>query len=356
MKRIVSVVVLACLSIGCVPMDKQPEPQAVQADGPANAWRPDKKPSYNSAPPASAAAVPQAQGTSGGAGSAQQQAQTLPQDQTSVATPGNALEAKWPSGEALQATIKDFLDSGFMKFGKPFAFGDLAYTDAVLDASLDDRGRIEQLDGAVSSMYDKYSYGIPVVKRSVDAISGSRQVNWEDVITTLDDSSWRIRPVCDKDGQPFDVILRDGIEFRTGSQSIRITKSGAVFTCIYASVSSGGQLQQRLSWSLEQYQAGPALLAESAVAAPEKAAPTVPVVMVWEPGHVAGYLVSLPEGRAEYVHSLRWTSSGNRETDRYNFLVLLTQDRGYSPRIPDSLGAVDPVWLALLMYDYVVGP
>jgi hypothetical protein len=343
MNRIVSIIVLVCLAFACTPSYRKAEPPTIQAAGPTNAWRSEKKPSVSSAPPVPVALLKTQESSPVAA-----PVETL----SSSTAQGLELGDTWPSGLSMQSKAQEFLATGFMNSGKPIGFGDLAYTDAFLDFSLDTQGRIDRLDGVVSNMYDKYSYGIPVVQRGIDAISGSRQVNWEDVIVQLDAGRWSVQPVSRKGGEPFEVILQDGIEFRQGIDSIRITKTGTVFSCTYSRVVAGGQEQRRLSWTLVQYEPGPVRGLESAVVPPAE----VPVVMVWEPGFLAGYLVSLPEGQAEYVHTLKLVPSGDLETDRYNFLVLLTQHRGTGPRIMDSLGAVDPVWLALLMYDHVVSP
>lgn len=343
MNRII-IITLACLTVACVPGDEKPALPTAPSGGPANAWRPGTASAGTSIPPTSALATPQTAGSS-----------PNPSQMEASATQtakGLDLGSKWPSGKDMLAEVEDFMAAGFMKNGKPIGFGDLAYTDAFLDYSLDDQGRIDQLDGVVSDMYDRYSFGVPVVRRSRDAISGSRQVNWEDVIVQLDAGRWSVQPVSRRDAGPYEVVLQNGIEFRYGSDSIRITKTGTIFSCVQSRVGVGGQEEQSLSWNLGQYERGPARILHSA----EEPLAEVPVVMVWEPGFLAGYLVSLPDGGAVFTQTLKWVSSGNIQTDRYNFLVLLTQHRGSGPRIPDSLGAVDPVWLALLMYDHVVTP
>ena len=96
------------------------------------------------------------------------------------------LQKSWPSGADLQERSKGFMDTGFMKDLAPFGLADLAYSDIALDCIKDDQGRISQLNGVSSDIYNKYSFVIPVVRRRVDAISGSRQVNWEDIIEQID--------------------------------------------------------------------------------------------------------------------------------------------------------------------------
>lgn len=344
MNRIVNIIILVCLVSACIPEDENSIPPTVQADGPANAWRPATVSIGTSIPPTSAVAKPQTAGSN--PGPSQVEAPAL------RTAKGLDLGDKWPSGKDMLAMADDFMTAGFMKNEKPIGFGDLAYTDIFLDFSLDEQGRIDQLDGVVSDMYDQYSFGIPVVPRGSYAISGSRQVNWEDGIVQLGADRWSVQPVSRKGAGPYEVVLKNGIEFRYGPESIRISKTGAVFSCVQSRIGTGGQEEQPLSWTLGQYERGPARILHSL----GELRVEVPVVMVWEPGFLAGYLVSLPEGRAEFMHTLKWVSTGDIQTDRYNFLVLLTQHRGAGPRIPDSLGAVDPVWLALLMYDHVVTP
>jgi hypothetical protein len=248
--------------------------------------------------------------------------------------------------------VEGFLDTGFMKTLKPVGFGDMAYSDLFLDFSMDTQSRIDQINGVLGDLYDRYFFGIPVVQRGVDAIKGSRQVNWEDAIVQRDARRWSIRPVSLRGAEPFEVVLEGCIEFHEGGTITRITKAGETFTCLKFRVGTGVKEELLLSWTVSQYQRGP--VQEIQFVGEDQ--PLVPVFLLWEHGSIAGYLVSLPEGRAEYVLRLHWVPTGKIETDRYNFLVLLTQRHGTHLRIPDAIGAVDPVWLALQMYDYVVTP
>ena len=344
MNRIVSIFILVCLASACVASDEIPSQPAVQADAPANAWRPEKKPISTPATPVPSVDLPQMDGSS----SVDMPAKTA----ASLTDKSLVLNDKWPSGAEMKAMVEDFMATGFMKNNSPIGFGEMAYTDVFLDFSVNEPGRIDQLDGVISGMYESYSFGIPVVRRGIDGISGSRQVNWEDVIVQLDANRWRIQPVSLRGSTPFEVVLDNGIEFRYGPRIVRITKSDTVFSCLWSRVGVGSEEELRLSWSLGQYERGPVQVLQSV----GEGLAEVPVVMVWEPGFISGYLVSLPEGRAEFVHKLQLVPTGDMETDRYNFLVLLTQHRGAVLGIPHSLGAVDPIWLALLMYDYVVIP
>ncbi len=262
------------------------------------------------------------------------------------------MQKKWPSGAALQKEAENFMAAGFMRKPSQLGFADLAYSDVALDCLIDDQGRISLMDGEFSGLYESYSFGIPVVQRRVDAISGSRQVNHEDVIVKLDGDRWFIQPVSLNGGLPFEVGIATGIEFVSGDMLTRIVKNGSVFTCTETRVQAEGQEELLVSWSIGQYDLGPVQDIRSVM----KGTAGVPVVLSWEPGSIAGYIVRLPEGEAEFAQRLRWEPAGELETDRYNFLVLLTQRHGATLDIRDALGAVDPVWLALLMYDHVVTP
>lgn len=344
MNRIVTIIILVCLTSACVASGEGPSQPTVQADAPANAWRPEKKPMGTPASPVPSVDLPQMDESSSVDMSARAEA--------SLADRSLDLNAKWPAGAEMKAMGKDFMATGFMKNNSPIGFGEMAYTDVFLNFSVNEYGRIDQLDGVISGMYENYSFGIPVVRRGVDAISGSRQVNWEDVIVQIDANRWRIQPVSLKGAAPFELVLDNGIEFHYGHHSERITKSGAVFTYLLSRAGVGGEDEQLLSWTLGQHEPGPVQRLKAIGEVHEE----VPVVMVWEPGFIAGYLVSLPEGRAEFAHKLQFVPTGDLETDRYNFLVLLTQHRGAILGIPDSIGAVDPIWLSLLLYDHVVIP
>ncbi|MFH2113524.1 MAG: hypothetical protein ABIJ86_03325, partial [Spirochaetota bacterium] len=229
MIRIVSIVVLVCLAFACALSDEKPAPLTVQADGPANAWRPEKKPARTPTPTAPAVVLPPTDQTDSGA---------MPTEATVSPRTGQGLDLRdsWPTGEAMDIEVKGFMDTGFMKDPRPMGFGDLAYTDVFLDFSLNEQGRIDQLDGVINGLYESYSFGIPVVLRSVDAISGSRQVNWEDVIVKHDANHWSIQPVCRWGGASFEVVLENGIEFRDGDTIIRITKSESVFSYVWSQV------------------------------------------------------------------------------------------------------------------------
>jgi hypothetical protein len=266
--------------------------------------------------------------------------------------PAEVVEEAPSSGPDLQILADGFMDTKLMRNPSPVIFGDLAYSDITLDFILDGDGRIEWIDGVLRDMYDSFSFRIPVVQRGIDAISGSRQVNWEDVILQLEPGRWRVFPVCLQDSKPIEVSFGRGIEFREGDTITRISRDGPVFSCARFRVGSEGQETPLLSWAISQYRRGP----DTAIKAEEEKSGELPLILMWEPGSIAGYILSLPEERMEMLQRLQWVPSGKPETDRYNFLVLLTLRHGSYLRIPGTFGSVDPVWLALLMYDHVVNP
>jgi hypothetical protein len=334
MKRIVSIVVLICLTAACQASGRE-SPQAVAlVSSPATAWRPDR--------------------TAAGNEVAEPSSTTM---QVSIGTPAQkasteVAEEACHSSPDLQVLADGFMDTELMKSSSPVIFADMAYSDISLDFILDGEGRIEQINGLLRDMYDSFSFRIPVVQRGIDAISGSRQVNWEDIIVQREPGHWCIQPVCLQEAGFLEVSFGTGIEFREGATITRISRDGPVFTCAQFRAGSDGQESPLLSWSISQYQRGP----ESGIQAREGESVELPRILIWEPDSIAGYIVGLPDERMEMLHRLQWTPSGNIETDRYNFLVLLTQRHGSFLRIPGTFGSVDPVWLALLMYDHVVNP
>ena len=266
--------------------------------------------------------------------------------------PARGLQEVWPSGPAMQTAVDRFLAAGFMKKHAPVGFGDLAYADVELDLAVDGQGRISRINGVLNELYDSYSFEIPVVDRRVDVIPGGRQVNREDVIVPLGNKRWLVHPVALKGSSPVEVSFDGSIELVCDDTMIRLVKSGSDFTCTEHRQNADGQEQLLLSWKIRQYERGPV---QELVSTGESSS-VVPVVLVWEPGAIAGYLVDLPEGGAVFAQRLRWEPAGDPETDRFNFLVLLTQRHGGGPGLPDTFGSVDPLWLALLMYDHVVSP
>ncbi len=351
MNRIVCIVVLVCLAFACVPSDEGSSPLSDQKGSPASAWKPTKKSSVYPAPlplalpPISPGVPPLVTGQTAGPMATGAPVTTDPQSKQDI-------QKAWPSGAELLAEVDGFMATGFMKEPSLVGFGDLAYSDISLDPGLDNHGRIDQINGKLKELYDSYSFVIPVVRRRVDAISGSRQVNWEDVIVKLDETRWRVQPVALSGFPPFEIRIDRLIELIEGDSIIRIVKNGSDFAYTEHFRKADGQEELQVSWKIGQYERGPVHDILS-IAQPGT---LVPVVMVWEPGSIAGYLASLPEGQAEFVHRLRWEPTGELETDRYNFLVLLTQRHGFHLNIRDRIGAVDPVWLALMLYDHVVSP
>ncbi|MGD9939642.1 MAG: hypothetical protein AB7T74_07560 [Clostridia bacterium] len=334
MSRIISIVVFVCMATACQAYNREAPQPTVQESSPANAWRPDRKDTAKEPVEPSSTAMQVSAGT------------------LIAEAPAESVEKAAPSSPDLQILADGFMDTRLMRNPSPVIFADLAYSDITLDFIFDGEGRIDQINGVLRDMYDSFTFRIPVVPRGIDAISGSRQVNWEDIIIQLEPARWRVMPVCLQESEPLEVAFGTGIEFREGDTITRVSRDGSVFTCSKVRMGSDGKETVLLSWSIIQYQRGP----ESVIQVEAEDSGELPLILIWEPGSIAGYIVSLPEGRMELLHRLQWIPSGIPETDRYNFLVLLTQRHGSYLRIPGTFGSVDPVWLALLMYDHVVNP
>jgi hypothetical protein len=266
--------------------------------------------------------------------------------------PVRGLQEVWPPGPAMQTAVDRFLAAGFMKKPAPVGFGDLAYADVELDLVLDGQGRISRINGVLNELYDSYSFEIPVIGHRVGASPDGRHVISEDVIVPLESKRWLVHPVALKSSSPVEVSFDGSIELVCDDTMIRLVKSGSNFTCTEHRRKADGQEEVMLSWTIGQYERGPV----REILSTGGSGSEVPVVLVWEPGAIAGYLVDLPEGRAVFAQRLRWEPAGDPETDRFNFLVLLTQRQRGGPGMPDTFGSVDPLWLALLMYDHVVSP
>lgn len=245
-----------------------------------------------------------------------------------------------------------FKTRDFMSSTLHFAISDLAYTDAESGFRLDEAGRIAWVDGRMSTIGEKLEYEFPVRQRLWDWIAGFRLICLDEDIVQIAAKRWRIRPSQPGDHAHFEVSFDAAITFQDRDRTIRIVKNGSIFSCTELHRDTAGGSRPVLAWTMAEYQLG----LPAQVRSLPGAMLSLPYILVWEPGLMGGYTIDPASGEYMLDHKASWQATGKVEVDRHNFMVMLTQRHYGAPLLTRNRGAVEMLWLAMLMYDNVIDP